>query len=217
MRRRTLVCWGSAHLTAALLLGVVIAFGGGEQPGFDRWWNGMVAAHLDDWMLAAALMLDHVGGGWVAVVAVPLLVIISLVLGRRPRGALFAAAAFLASAGAVQLLKNVYGRARPDDMVVASDLGSFPSGHTANAATLAIVVFMLFPRTWVALTGTAWVTAMALSRTLLSVHWATDTLGGALVGAGVALLLAASMLPWARTPSRRRRQAERGLTPEARS
>lgn len=40
--------------------------------------------------------------------------------------------------------------------------------------------------------------AMALSRTFLSVHWATDTLGGALVGAGVVLALAAWLLPWVR-------------------
>jgi membrane-associated phospholipid phosphatase len=195
--------WGSATMTAAVLLGAAIVLGDGGPPGFDLWWNGIVAEHLTDWMLSAALVLDHVGGGWVAVVLVPLLVIVALVLARRRRGAIFAAAAFAASAVAVQLLKNLYGRARPDDMVVVSDFGSFPSGHTANAATLAIVVFLLFSRVWVAVAGTAWVATMALSRTLLSVHWATDTLGGALVGAGVALLLAAWALPWARTTSTR--------------
>lgn len=41
---------------------------------------------------------------------------------------------------------------------------------------------------------------MALSRTFLSVHWATDTIGGALLGAGVVLLLAAWLLPWVRRP-----------------
>lgn len=196
--------WGLGALTAALLLGTAIIFPGGGPPGFDLWWGGAVAAGLTDWMLYAALLLDHVGGGWVAVLVVPLVVFIWLVLARGRRGALYAAASFLASAGSVQLLKNLFGRARPDDMVVASDFGSFPSGHTANAATLAVVLFVLFPRAWVAITGAAWVLAMALSRTLLSVHWATDTLGGALVGAGVALLLAAWVLPRARTTSTRR-------------
>ncbi len=95
----------------------------------------------------------------------------------------------------VQLLKQLFGRARPDDMLVVSDYGSFPSGHTANAATIALVLWVLFPRVWVAIVGAAWVLAMALSRTFLSVHWATDTLGGALVGAGVVLVLAALAAP----------------------
>jgi undecaprenyl-diphosphatase len=79
---------------------------------------------------------------------------------------------------------------------VASDFGSFPSGHTANAATIAVVVWVLFPRVWTAVAGVLWVVAMALSRTVLSVHWATDTLGGALAGAAAVFLLAGWLLPW---------------------
>ena len=111
--------------------------------------------------------------------------------------------AFLVSAGAVQLLKNLFGRARPEDMIVASDFGSFPSGHAANAATIAMVLWLVFPRVWTAILGVAWVVAMAISRTLLSVHWATDTLGGALVGAGVVLVLGSVMLPWVQSATRR--------------
>ena len=58
------------------------------------------------------------------------------------------------------------------------------------------MLWVLFPRVWVAIVGAAWILAMALSRTFLSVHWASDTLGGALVGAGVVLVLAAWLLPW---------------------
>lgn len=181
---------GTATIAAAVSLGTALVSGSGP-PGVDRWWNETIDANRADWMAALALALDHLGGGWVAILVVPSLVIIALLLARRRRGALFAAAAFLLSAGVVQLLKNLYGRARPDDMVVASDFGAFPSGHVANAATLAVVLYLLIPRTRVAIAGVVWVVTMALSRTLLSVHWATDTLGGALVGAGVPLLLAA--------------------------
>ncbi|WP_228528655.1 MULTISPECIES: phosphatase PAP2 family protein [unclassified Microbacterium] len=203
MRRRALLWWGIGMLVAATLLGAMIVFGYTEPPGFDSWWNVTIAAHRADWMLTAALILNDIGGGLVAILVVPLLVIIALLIVRRWQAAVFAAAAFLASAGAVQLLKHLFGRARPEDMIVLSDFGSFPSGHVANAATIAVVLWLVFPKVWTAILGILWIVAMAISRTLLSVHWATDTIGGALVGAGVVLVLAAWLLPWVRTSSRR--------------
>lgn len=198
MRRRMLWGWGSGLLAAAVLLGAVIVFGFSEPPGFDAWWNEFVSAHRADGMVDFAMVLNAIGGGWIAILGVPLLVIAALLLARRWRSAVFAALCFAASAGAVQILKHLFGRARPDDMIVASDFGSFPSGHTANAATIALVIWVLFPRVWTAIAGALWIVAMALSRTFLSVHWATDTLGGALIGAAVVLLLAAWLLPWVR-------------------
>lgn len=190
-------------LVAATLLGAAIVFGYTEPPAFDRWWNDAVDMYRTDAVLSFALVLNSIGGGWIAILLVPLLLIAALLIARRWRAAVFAAMAFLASAGAVQLLKQLFGRARPEDMIVVSDYGSFPSGHTANAATIAVVLWLVFPRVWTALLGILWILAMALSRTLLSVHWATDTLGGALVGAGVVLVLGAWLLPWVRTYSRR--------------
>ena len=202
MSRRTLLWWGVGLLALATALGALVVFAYPQTPGFDRWWNDTIAGARADWMVDFALVLNTIGGGWVAILGVPLLTIIALVLGHHWRGAVFAAVSFAASAGAVQLLKQIFGRARPDDMLVVSDYGSFPSGHTANAATIALVLWVLFPRVWVAILGSAWVLAMALSRTFLSVHWASDTLGGALVGAGVVLVLAAWLLPWIRrTPN----------------
>lgn len=189
-------------LVAATLLGAAIVFGYTEPPAFDRWWNDAVDMYRTDAVLSFALVLNSIGGGWIAILLVPLLLIAALLIARRWRAAVFAAVAFLASAGAVQLLKQLFGRARPEDMIVVSDYGSFPSGHTANAATIAVVLWLVFPRVWTALLGILWIIAMALSRTLLSVHWATDTLGGALVGAGVVLVLGAWLLPWVQTHSR---------------
>ncbi|WP_233486779.1 phosphatase PAP2 family protein [Zhihengliuella sp. ISTPL4] len=198
MNRRMLLWWGVACLLLATALGALVVFVYPQTPGLDQWWNDTIAAVRADWMLSFALALNWIGGGWVAILAVPLATIAILLLLRRWRGALFAALCFLVSAGAVQLLKNIFGRARPHDMLVVSDYGSFPSGHTANAATIALVLWVLFPRVWVAIVGAAWIVLMALSRTFLSVHWATDTLGGAFVGAGVVLVLAAWLVPWVR-------------------
>jgi len=197
MNRRMLLWWGVGLLALATAVGALVVFAYPQTPGFDRWWNDTIAGARADWMLDFALVLNWIGGGWVAILGVPVLAILALVIAGRWRGAVFAALCFAASAGAVQLLKQLFGRARPEDMLVASDYGSFPSGHTANAATIALVVWVLFPRVWTAIVGVLWVLAMALSRTFLSVHWASDTLGGALVGAGVVLVLAAWLLPWA--------------------
>lgn len=194
-----LLWWGSALLTAAVLLGGAIVFGFTQPPGFDTWWNTMIAEGRTEWMVGFAYVMNAAGGRWAAIVVVPLIVIAGLLMSRRWRAAVFAGLCLGASAVAVQLLKHAFGRARPDDMIVVSDFGSFPSGHTANAATLALILWLLFPRVWIAVAGALWVVGMALSRTLLSVHWATDTVGGALVGSAVVLLLAAWLLPWVQT------------------
>jgi len=183
---------GAAALAIGVLLGVLLAVAV-DPLGVDRWWNGAVGG-LAPSLQPLSLVMNAVGGGWIATYAVPLGGALVLVLARRPWSGLFLLAATAVSAAAVQVLKGVFGRVRPEDMLVISDHGSFPSGHTANAATLVVVAVVLFPRLWVALVGVAWVLLMAFSRTQVHAHWLTDTVGGALVGAGVALLVAAAFV-----------------------
>ncbi|MGO2521466.1 MAG: phosphatase PAP2 family protein [Microbacterium sp.] len=197
MTRRAMLWWGVGALVAAVALGAatsgVLGF---DATMIDIWWNGEMAQWRSDVVVGAAYVLNDVGGGWIATFAIPIAIAVVLLLMRRWRAAVFALLAFIISAGLVQALKHLFGRARPEDMLVLSDYGSFPSGHTANAATIAAVAVLLFPRVWTAIVAVAWVVAMALSRTLLSVHWMSDTIGGALVGIAASLLLAAAMLRW---------------------
>lgn len=189
---------GGALFALAVVLGVlVVTLPAGATNALDVFWNEAMAQLRQPWMLSIAHVMNRVGGGWIAVLVVPLLIVGVLVLMRRWRSAVFAASAFIVSAGLTQLLKQIFGRARPDDMLVASDFGSYPSGHTSNAATIAVVLWLVFPRVWVALIGALWVVVMALSRTILSVHWITDTVAGALVGASAALLVAGMLTGWA--------------------
>ncbi len=136
--------------------------------------------------------MDAVGGHLTAVLVVPVLGALALYLSRRRWSALYFLTASVGSALLVQVVKHTFGRARPEDILIVSDYGSFPSGHTANAATIAVVAAVLFPHLWVRIVGVAWVVLMAFSRTYLHAHWLSDTAGGALIGAGAALILAAA-------------------------
>ena len=59
---------------------------------------------------------------------------------------------------------------------------------------------MLFPRVWAWLLAGLWIVCMAFSRTVLSAHWLSDTIGGMLIGAGVTLVVGGLLLGWARSP-----------------
>lgn len=195
---------------AALAFGLGMLVTTGSDPlDVDTWWNGL-AGTLAPALQPLGFVMNRVGGGWIATYAIPLAGAAVLVLARRPWGGLFFVAASAGSALIVQVYKNIFDRARPEDILVISDHGSYPSGHTANAATIAIVAVLLFPRLWVALVGTAWVAAMAFSRTQVHAHWLSDTMGGAMIGAGAALLMAAAFtVPLMREQERRDRAALR--------
>lgn len=137
---------------------------------------------------ALSRTFDFLGGGWFAIWLVPIAVAVVLLLLRRPWSAMLFVVVSAVSAGIVQLLKVLFARARPEDILIDLHSGSYPSGHVANAATVAVLAVVLLPRWWVAVVGAAYVVLMALSRTYLGAHWVTDTVGGALVGASVALL-----------------------------
>ncbi|MGB4780351.1 phosphatase PAP2 family protein [Microbacterium sp.] len=169
-------------------LGILIAWE--ADIDVDDWWNGFVETFM--FLRPFSLAMNFIGGGWFATFVVPLSGAVVMLALRRPWGAVFVLAASAGSAVVVQIIKAMFGRARPEDMIVVSDHGSFPSGHTANAATVATIAVILFPRLWVAVVGAAWVFAMAFSRTQVHAHWFTDTVGGALAGLGAALVVAAA-------------------------
>ena len=95
----------------------------------------------------------------------------------------------LASATVTRIIKVVVARPRPEDILVTPDFGSFPSGHSANAAVVATALGIIFLRTWVWVAGAAYTVLMMLSRTYLGAHWVSDTIGGMLVGAGMAVIV----------------------------
>ncbi|MDP4221475.1 MAG: phosphatase PAP2 family protein [Bacteroidota bacterium] len=92
------------------------------------------------------------------------------------------------------LLKIIIARPRPATLypfiqkLSAGGSGSFPSGHTSDAFSVAMALSLLFPKRWVVIPLFCWAFLVGYSRMDLGVHYPTDVLGGAMIGLLSALL-----------------------------
>ena len=186
-RRRRLIAGGSA-LTLGILLGVVITLRGNTALEADAEWMEEVVEHRSTLWEVPSFVMDFLGGGLFATILAVAITVLFIILKWRWT-ALYFAITSLVSSGLVQLLKAVLGRDRPEEIMLSIESGSFPSGHVANAATLAALLAIILWRWWVVAAGSVYVVLMALSRTYLGAHWVSDTVGGLLIGAGVALIV----------------------------
>lgn len=76
------------------------------------------------------------------------------------------------------------------DIQKHSDAGSlsFPSGHTSAAFSIATSVSLAFPKWYVIAPSMLWAGTVGYSRMYLGVHYPSDVLVGALIGAGTSYL-----------------------------
>lgn len=111
-----------------------------------------------------------------------------LVLRSQRRNAALLVASAISGALLVSVLKDVFGRSRPPAIfaeLVAPGL-SFPSGHSAQAAMVYLMIGAWLARTRSSRNERLYILAstallaflVGLTRVALGVHWATDVLGG---------------------------------------
>ncbi|MEW5872191.1 MAG: phosphatase PAP2 family protein [Chloroflexota bacterium] len=149
-----------------------------EKPGLLR--NlAIVFAHSGDswfWLLGLALLwwLGNEAWKWRAVVM---------------------GVSMLGTAALVLVIKFTVRRQRPagewGDIYRKTDPHSFPSGHAARAALLAVLGVALGPA-WLSLVLLVWAPLVVLARVAMGVHYLSDVLAGAVLGAvvgsGIAIL-----------------------------
>jgi len=101
---------------------------------------------------------------------------------------------FLVNAFITTALKYSIKRDRPFvtypeiEKLSSGGSGSFPSGHTSEAFAMATSLSIAFPKWYFIVPSFVWASAVGYSRMDLGVHYPTDVLAGAIIGAGSAYL-----------------------------
>ncbi|MEM1055031.1 MAG: phosphatase PAP2 family protein [Bacteroidota bacterium] len=134
--------------------------------------------------------------------AAPLLLGGTLLTDADTRPAIRLAISQAATVGATFISKRLVNRPRPyvavegieardrqhqGDRIL--DPYSFPSGHTSSAFAIATSLSASYPEWYVIVPSMAWASAVGVSRAWLGVHYPSDILVGAGLGAGTALLV----------------------------
>lgn len=188
------VPWAVVAICAVITGGVFFRLVSADPLAVDEWWRGAVGVTQGSFWWAVAVFFAEVGGsvGSIAVTAIATALLFATGH-RRDAGAL--ATAMLAGVAASETLKAIVLRPRPGGQLYSVAGSSFPSGHSMGAAALAVSLALfataVLPRVWARwawVAAIAWILLMMWSRTALHVHWISDTVAGALLGAAVAVL-----------------------------
>lgn len=193
MTAGTPALWSGVGAAGLVLL--LVAWLGHEHIGWAARWDDAAlewGARQPPAVDAAALLLQTLGRG-VAVLFAALVLGVLLVQRRRVWEGVALAAIVGAAVMTVALLKQLFGRVRPEAAWSYTSEYGFPSGHaTLGAVVACFAVWFGLPlvrrrgaRVALLASAVLWALAMAASRVALTVHYLTDVIGG--LGLGLAL------------------------------
>ena len=141
------------------------------------------------WLDGPSLVLNQAGGGIIALFIMPVIAAVVMLLTRGVLAALVVLPLRPLTQWAVETLKGLFERPRPPHREISVALSAYPSGHSAVAASLIVVLALLIRRRWFTLIGLIYVIAMGYSRLYLNVHWFTDILAGTALGIAIGLVV----------------------------
>jgi undecaprenyl-diphosphatase len=188
-RPRVALWCGATLVGLVVLIGLFIP----SQPlALDRRWSEAMSDISDETLHHLALVFNYLGRGLGRALSIAAIGLV-LLLSRRWRALLAFAATQALTPLAVNVLKHLVDRPRPQGAILHANGSSFPSGHAAYAGATSVALVLLFARPgsqrliwWLlAVLATA---GMAWSRTYLQVHWLSDVISGALLGIGVTIV-----------------------------
>lgn len=147
-----------------------------EKPGLARSLSIFIGHTGDSWYWLAVLGIIFLGDFW----------------GLRLWAFILAAAIF-ALAAVIMAIKFSVRRQRPEgewgQLYRRTDPHSFPSGHAARAAMLAVLVASLGPG-WLASVLVIWAPLVGLARVATGLHYLSDVFVGWLIGLGAGWIFA---------------------------
>ena len=188
-----------ALVLAVLAIKVTEDVLGGESGPIDKAILVFIHDHVPTAWTAAFKAITLSGSASVLGPAITTVTVVLLFRHHRHEAVLLAASALIGS-GLVYVVKAGVGRSRPTLWPSEWYAGSsFPSGHTlvvaATAAAGVLAMMRLRPAssTWAIGVALAWTVLVALSRLVLGVHWPTDVLAAACIGAAIPLVLSLAL------------------------
>lgn len=188
VRRAAVLVTGVGATVLFVVLRTVVAVGGHDPLPMDLWWLDLMDRSLSEPGILVA-WIPAVVGGTVGMIVVGLILILLLLWRRRRWDAATLAVAMVAVVAIGATMATVIARVRPPDSLAESTATSFPSGHTAVATTVVVVLGLVLRRRSVWTLGALWILLMMWSRTYLQAHWLSDVVAGMLEGIAVATLV----------------------------
>jgi len=192
----------------AVLLALVLAVSaikvsedvlGGESGPIDKAILLFIRGHVPGALTGFFEAITFTGS---AKVLFPLATVVTIVLlcAKRRFEALLIAASVIIGATVVYAVKTAVGRARPSLWETEWYWGSsFPSGHTLVVAAFATAAILCVNRIWPAAREFAlsmallWIFLVGFSRLVIGVHWPTDVLAAACIGAFLSLAMSVAL------------------------